>query len=798
MSPSSGTANKPEKLKTLSPPIHSLLSRLRSRIRAYVLFEGIAIAIIWLILMFWIALALDYLPVLFGFSELSQIARAIILGITAVLIGWVLYRFVLRRIFVRMQDRSMALLVERKYPQFNDSLLTTVSRTVEHPVDVSVDQNMLERTRIDAESFVRDVDPASVINSKPLKRSAFIAGLLLLSVGGLAIANPGAIKLAGQRIYLLDKSVWPRSCQLEMIGIKIKRENPVEGIDELGQIVKPVDGKFKIAKGSTLTLMVRAEGGDESSRRLPGNCSLIYRTSDGDRGRQAFKKIGGPRGGYQLYSLDQQPLRGILTDISFDIRGGDHRLGPFEIEVVDEPDIFSTQLACKFPQYLVDESSLRWTDRTIEWSGQSRLPQGTKVTIQATANKPITKVYAHDRAANKMTSVPASGNEFEYELPPISDAVNLQFYLCDLDGLVSEEPYTISINSIEDQPPTIRTQLKGIGTAVTPDVQIPFSGTIEDDYGLKRTWVEIEVAETETISEPLTVDSDGKLETVLDFKQRKQKHGDQYDLPTGDDNTVALVVKSQDKFDLNESENLGIGDRYVLDIVNANQLVRILERLEVGQRRRLEQIYLETADTRNYLLRSKSKRSEYASELVEPGDNSEPGDEDSEQPEARKQEMRLLFAQRAIIQIDKSTQEILGSAEAFDNIRLQLINNRIDSEDRKKRFSEQIIGPLRLIGNESMQQLKKRTTELESGLRDLQISPNDQQVSGAADELSTKAIEKTDEVLKQLDEVLNVLIKYETQNELLEIVRRMIKEQQELMERTKKERQKKAFEGLLD
>ena len=158
----------------------------------------------------------------------------------------------------------------------------------------------------------------------------------------------------------------------------------------------------------------------------------------------------------------------------------------------------------------------------------------------------------------------------------------------------------------------------------------------------------------------------------------------------------------------------------------------------------------------------------------------------------------MLFAQRAIIQIDKSTQEILGSAEAFDNIRLQLINNRIDSEDRKKRFSEQIIGPLRLIGNESMQQLKKRTTELESGLRDLQISPNDQQVSDAADDLSTKAIEKTDEVLKQLDEVLNVLIKYETQNELLEIVRRMIKEQQELMERTKKERQKKAFEGLLD
>jgi len=130
MSPSSGTANKPEKLKTLSPPIHSLLSRLRSRIRAYVLFEGIAIAIIWLILMFWIALALDYLPVLFGFSELSQIARAIILGITAVLIGWVLYRFVLRRIFVRMHANRCRVICARCRSCQRNQLKTTQTKRV--------------------------------------------------------------------------------------------------------------------------------------------------------------------------------------------------------------------------------------------------------------------------------------------------------------------------------------------------------------------------------------------------------------------------------------------------------------------------------------------------------------------------------------------------------------------------------------------------------------------------------------------------------------------------------------------
>jgi hypothetical protein len=246
-----------------------------------------------------------------------------------------------------------------------------------------------------------------------------------------------------------------------------------------------------------------------------------------------------------------------------------------------------------------------------------------------------------------------------------------------------------------------------------------------------------------------------------------------------------------------------VGDRYTLDIVTPNELVRILERLEVAQRRRLEQIYLELADARNYLVRTKSSRASSMTSdpgLIEPGDGddlSEPGESDA-QPEIRKQELRLLFAQRAILQTDKTIQEILGSANAFDNIRLQLINNRIDSEDRKKRFSEQIIAPLRLIGRESMQQLKEGIIELEVNLRDLHLNPEEDSILQSADLLAENSIENVDKVLAQLDEVLNVLIKYETQNELLEIVRQMIKQQQALKDRTKKERQRKAFDGLLD
>jgi hypothetical protein len=802
--------NRPPTLKSLSPAIHGVLSRLRARIRWLVLLEGIATAVAWLLLTFWVALAIDYLPVRFGFSELTRTSRIVILVLVSALIASVLYRLVLRRVFVRMKDGSMAMLIERKYPQFGDSLLTTVSRTESQPTDIPVDESMQERTRLEAESHLQDIEFSAIVNSRPLRRSLIFAGLLLVSIVALAIAKPAVLQIAAQRLYLLRAITWPRRCQLEMVGIKIKRENPVEGIEEFGQFLLPVNGEFRVAKGSTLTVMVRAKGPTEAQtegndRRLPESCSLIYRMEDGNRGVQAFKKIGAPRDGYQLYSLDGQPLRGILNDITFDILGGDYRLGPFKLAVVDEPYVVETMLALKYPAYIVDEDSGSWTDRAIPWTGQARLPEGTAVTVLAKSKKELTKVYALDRTHKKMNVIAANGNKFSFEIPSLNEPLNVQFYLCDTDALVAEQPHTVSIDPIKDQPPIVQTRLSGIGTAVTPDVQIPITGSVTDDYGLKRTWIEIEIDDSPAVAEKVTIGAESELDAMIDFKQRRQESGAIYALPVGDQNSVQLVIKSEDKCDLRGSPNVGIGDKYTLDIVAPNQLLMILERLEVGQRQRLEQIYLELVDARKYLTRAKAERLNSQNDLVEPGDKenrlNEPGDDATEYGglgAIRKHELRLLFAQRAILQVDKSTQEILGSAEAFENIRLQLINNRIDSEDRKIRISDQIIAPLRLIGDKSMRQLKQRVVKLELSLRDLQISPQDELVSQTADQLSMASIEQLDIALNQLDLVLAALVKYETQNELLEIVRRMIKTQQDVMERTRKERQRKAFEGLLD
>lgn len=207
----------------------------------------------------------------------------------------------------------------------------------------------------------------------------------------------------------------------------------------------------------------------------------------------------------------------------------------------------------------------------------------------------------------------------------------------------------------------------------------------------------------------------------------------------------------------------------------------------MGQRKRLEQIFNEVSDVREYLVRTKPTAGDDSDVILEPGEASNSSPTASRQTD----ELRTLFAQRAILQVDKSSKEIAGVANAFDDIRMQLINNRVDSEDRKIRLAKQIVSPLRSITDGILKELRESVTKLDQSLID---NAGDD----VASRLTNQSIRQTDQTLAQIDEVLSILVKYETQNELLDIVRRMIDEQETLLDQVKKLRQREAFDDLFE
>ena len=148
--------------------------------------------------------------------------------------------------------------------------------------------------------------------------------------------------------------------------------------------------------------------------------------------------------------------------------------------------------------------------------------------------------------------------------------------------------------------------------------------------------------------------------------------------------------------------------------------------------------------------------------------------------------MRTLRIQQAKLQAEKSAQEIFGVSSALDLIVLELINNRVDSEDRQKRLRDDVAGPLREIGEGLFPSLIER---LQAMTDKVDATPENAQQANAL-------VVQTDEILVRLNDVLEKMLDIETYNELVDLLRTLLDEHGRISDETKSQREKAALELL--
>lgn len=681
------------------------------------LVEGLSVAVIWICLTFWAGLALDYLPVLLGADEMPRAARAFVLAIIAIVLGVILYRWILRRAFVRMADRSMAILLERRYRQFRDSLITSVELSDRDANADKYSLTMLAETEEDALQNLSRVRLGSIFDARPLLFSLVGAIFLVATIGGAIAADQrfetNFFELGFRRLYLLDDDPWPRSASIEIVGVQVQRDD-LDAIDNNGNsLLSFRGGRLKVARGASVSLFVRADAG---AKKIPEVCSVYYSTAEGDRGRVNMTRVGGIREGYQNYRYDGKPLKGILSNVKFDVVGFDHRVRDYEIEVVESPVVIEALLDCTFPDYMVNEKLATWLPRTIPLTTATQLPLGTRFTLRAHTNKPLASALLNDTESGQPLSISLSEgkNSCWFDVSNLAGNLSLELTPIDTDGISADKPYRIYIVGVEDQPPTVNVRLQGIGTAVTPDVMIAVQGKIEDDYGVASSSFELTVNDGDPRAHAFELQAGGNVSAAIDFReQRSESSG----IKLQPNDRLSLTVIATDKYDLGAGANVGTGDHYQLEVVTPDKLLSMLEARELGLRRRFEQIQDEMTELRQSLVRVKNEGPATAEANVEPGEAAASnGDStDAEKAESavdRTWSLRLLRSQRARLQSEKSAQETLGVAASFGDIRAELINNRVDTEDRKQRLQLQVVEPLQSIGDTMFPELDRRLVAL--------------------------------------------------------------------------------------
>jgi hypothetical protein len=747
--------------------VQQKLRDVRCGIRKYVWLEGLAAVAIALAVAFWLGLLLDWL---------FEPAPGVRLGgivLTAVAVFGIAYRFLLRRAFVRLTDASLALVMERRFPELGEHMLTAVAMAAPDVDAASYNPELVARTQEAAARAIETLDTSALFRRGPLLRMIAAAVLLAASIPVFAVWSSDVFHTWIERIALAPEP-WPRRVHLEVVGFPPDSE----GIRT-----------HKLAQDDDLELLVHAQA---ENYLVPDEIEIRFRLADGRRGRDTLTRVGQATAGRDGFQLFRYEFKHVASDMTFDIVGGDDRVRNLRLQLVDRPELTGMVAECVYPDYL------QRTTRSLPITGGMRIPEGTELAIRANSTKPLAEVRVHTSHDPRDTSLPLAGPqaeaiEWDYGTLQADDVLTIQ--VTDADGVTSREPYRVSLSVVPDELPQVAVRLAGIGTAITPDALLPFVGKISDDYGLERVWFGYQVGNGPAHERPFAKQPLGaQAVTELDrFDLRASgdaSGGGALHLKPGE--KFDITVRASDGYNLTNASRAGSSQQFALDVVTVAQLLAQMERRELELRQRFEAIQAKVTDTRNLLSRVDEKAavaSTTADELAAPAGAAaaEPGDQTADGATERSLSRRRLRVAGALQNIAQSTHEIVGLAESFEDMHDQLENNRVDNPDLKIRLREQIAVPLRRLG-------ESRMPELESQLQLLQgtIAEGQTETPGLAG-----SIKLADQILVEIQQVLDRMLELESYNEVVALLRGIIHDQQDLNEKTK-ERQGEKLKGLLE
>ncbi|MFV2070301.1 MAG: hypothetical protein ACC645_25320 [Pirellulales bacterium] len=556
----------------LVPDLRSLLTRLRRRIRAYVLLEGVAVSVAALALAFWSTLLIDWL------WEPSQATRLVLLSAVGIGLALLVYRVLLRRLFAHLGDASMAVLIEQRFGQFQDRLLTLIAPANDYAND-AVHQALLERTAHEAVETARRVQPGRVLDGRPLRRRIALAVGMALSVVLFGWFAHDTFGFWVQRM-LLTESRWPRKTRLVVEGFPV---------DASGRRVE------KVARGGDFEVSILADATREAPP--PRDVEVRFRWEDGTRGRDSATRIGRATIGQDAYQPFHYTFKQVTLPLTFDVVGGDDRVDSLRLVVVERPEIVEMAVDCEYPAYL------QRPPRRLAVAGPVEIPEGTRTTLSAVANKQLRQVVLRNADDETETVIDLSAAEvasrFTHPLPPLERETTLLMTLRDRDGIATRQPYRLILRPRPDAAPEIVVVLAGIGTAVTAEARIPLEGEVTDDHGLDRLWVDLAVdsRQAKRVACPL----DSANPQSVGFEKTIELPTLGVPVPIQPGQRLRVQVKAADRRDLEGGPNIGASQIFLLDVVTGDQLRSILERRELMLRRRFETLYGEMMETRDLL-----------------------------------------------------------------------------------------------------------------------------------------------------------------------------------------------------
>ena len=812
---------------SLRPEIRRVLDELRGRVRRYVLIEGTAAVIAILCLLFWLSFSLDAVHFEVRKLELPGWLRTGFSLIGVCVLAAAAGVWIMSRVLRSFRARALALVLEKRFPQLGDRLITAVELSGAHDArHTELGGAMLQHTIADAASQVRGLNLRDVFDPAPLRRWLIGAGVLVVSVAGFGALNAQAMERWFNAFVLLRDDYWEPYRRSAMT---------VKVLVQPGDRLKEFDahGEYKHPRGADLTLLAEVPEG----RVVPEDVTLYYRT---------FGGAGDNRGNVAMSRMSERSFRHTLGRVidphNLWVMGGDFvNPHPYRVLIVDPPRIDQIVLRCDYPDYTgMDAFSDK--DQVVQGT-QISLPVETSFELRANTNKKLVSVQIRcehfdlkfglerndgelvdtpttltiqspdesgapprgvelpsglgrqwvsaDRQsfvvpmilATKATETLASLTAAEFRHIPLPPDTQVQIYLADDDDIFSPEPALLSINGILDREPVVETQRRGVGPSITRMAEIPIEGRVNDDYGVSSAWFGYRIDDDAEFSQrPLAKPPRGEKDFNLGVSEGARiERFNVLPLEMQVEQKLALTVLAEDGDNLN-GPHVSHGEVYAFTIVTPEELLAQLYDKELNLRQRYEQIRREVAEVRDDLVLHQQRYAEGRQLRDQPP------------PEAARadweEQLRQIgvavaaCAERSLHLVRKTHTESRSVEAGFRGIREEMVNNRVDTATALRRIEEGVLHPLHDI-NETDYPVVDERIGLFRLANERQADP-----TAAIDE----AVSAIEQMLIRMDRVLAQMSQRKDINQMIKDLQAILDGQQKLKDETQQEQQRRFFD----
>lgn len=429
--------------------LRTVLGQVRRRVVLFTLLTGLA-RIFAVLAVLWLAQSLaDWL---FG---LPWIVRGAFLLADAGVMGWLAWKHILRPLSRPLGAEAMALLIERRMPQFRSELISAVQLAAGGPGCIQGSVELVRRliARIANKISLLDVPRRVVPGTEFVKAVKFLAVVLVIVGGVFAGFFPQSFVLL-QRLLLMHV---PLPTQTRV----------VEG-----------SGDLEVIEGAEANLSARAAG------VLPKSGRVIVAFDDGRKDAVTVAASSDGKGVYAFTLPNvRQPFR-----YHFEVGDGVGEEGRVSVKIV--PAITQTRFTQVYPDY----TGLKETPLS---AGTLSLLAGGKLRLEGAANQPIKAARLSLQRPSGEVAAEVFGDDrrsFRAGIPIAStELTGLSVVVENENGEVSL-PVVTRIDVRTDRPPVVSLVApRSEKLTAQANAVIPIAYTVKDDFGVGQVEIAYEI-----------------------------------------------------------------------------------------------------------------------------------------------------------------------------------------------------------------------------------------------------------------------------------------------------------------